>query len=100
MYKEPDISLLYKSKVTEAFYTSIGLQQCEILSKIFFSILINELSSLSADTSNENNEKPKLEDTNISSFFFADDIATFTLLQKKPYRTKLMKNTDTIGAWD
>ena len=83
MYKEPNISLLYKSKVTEAFYTTIGLQQGDILSKIFFNLLINELSSLSADTSNGNNEKSKLEDTNISSFLFLDDVATFTLLQKK-----------------
>ena len=36
-----------------------------------------------ADTSNGNIEKPKLEDTNISSLLFADDLAIFSLSQEE-----------------
>ena len=61
MYKAPNISLLYKNKVTEPFYTTIGLKQGDILSTIFFNLFINDLPSLLADTSNGNIEKPKLE---------------------------------------
>ena len=83
MYKAPNISLLYKSKVTEAFCTTIGLKQGDILSTIFFNLFINHFPSLLADTSNENIEKPKLEDINISSLLFADDLAIFSLSQKE-----------------
>ena len=67
MYKAPNISLLYKNKVTEPFYKTIGLKQDDILSTIFFNLFINDLPLLLADTSNGNIEKLKLEDTNISS---------------------------------
>ena len=77
MYKEPNILLLYKSKVTEPFYTTIGLKQEDILSTIFFNLFINNLQSLLANISNGNNEKPKLEDTYVSSLLFTDDLANF-----------------------
>ena len=83
MYKAPNISLLYKNKITEPFCTTIGLKQGDILSTIFFNLFINDLPSLLADTSNGNIEKPKLEDTNISSLLFADDLAIFSLSQKE-----------------
>ena len=67
MYKAQNISLLYKNKVTEPFYKTIGLTQDDILSTIFFNLFINDLPLLLADTSNGNIEKLKLEDTNISS---------------------------------
>ena len=77
MYKEPNILLLYKSKVTEPFYTTIGLKQEDILSTIFFNLFINNLQSLLVNISNGNNDKPKLEDTNKSSLLFTDDLAIF-----------------------
>ena len=83
MYKEPNISLLYKSKVTEPFYTIIWFEQSDRLSTIFFDLFINDLSSLLADISNGNNEKPKVENTNISSLLFADDLAIFSLSQEE-----------------
>ena len=83
MYKAPNISLLHKNKVTDLFYTTIGLKQGAILSTIFFNLFINDLPSLLADTSNGNIEKPKFEDTNISSLLFADDLAIFSLSQKE-----------------
>ena len=36
MYKAPNTSLLYKNKVTEPFYTTIGLKQGDIFTTIFF----------------------------------------------------------------
>ena len=39
MYKAPNISLLYKSKVTGPFYTTIGLKQGDILSTVFFNLV-------------------------------------------------------------
>ena len=81
MYKATNISLSFKYK--EPFYTTIGLKKEDILSTIFFSLFISDLPSLLADTSNGNNEKPKLEDTNISSLLFADDLAIFSLSQKE-----------------
>ena len=36
-----------------------------------------------ADTSNRNNETPKLGDANISLLLSADDLAFFSLLQKE-----------------
>ena len=83
MYKEPNISLLYKSKVTEPFYTIIWFEQSDRLSTIFFDLFINDLSSLLADISNGNNEKPKVENTNTSSLLFADDLAIFSLSQEE-----------------
>ena len=83
MYKPPNISLLYKNKVTEPFCTTSGLKQGDILSLIFFNLFVNDLVSLLTDTSNRNNEKPKLENTNISSLLFADDLAIFSLSQKE-----------------
>ena len=83
MYKASNISWLYKNKVTEPFYTTIGLKQGDILNTTFFNLFINDLPSLLADTSNGNIEKPKLEDTNISSLLFADDLAIFSLSQKE-----------------
>ena len=77
MYKEPNILLLYKSKVTEPFYTTIGLKQEDLLSTIFFNLFINNLQSLLVNISNGNNDKPKLEDTNKSSLLFTDDLAIF-----------------------
>ena len=77
MYKEPNILLLYKSKVTEPFYTTIGLKQEDILSTIFFNLFKNNLQSLLVNISNGNNDKPKLEDTNKSSLLFTDDLAIF-----------------------
>ena len=77
MHKEPNILLLYKSKVTGPFYTTIGLKQEDILTTIFFNLFINYLSSLLADISNGSDEKPKLEDTNISSLLFTDDLEIF-----------------------
>ena len=77
MYKEPNILLLYKSKVTEPFYTIIGLKQEDLLSTIFFNLFINNLQSLLVNISNGNNDKPKLEDTNKSSLLFTDDLAIF-----------------------
>ena len=77
MYKEPNILLLYKSKVTEPFYTTIGLKREDILSTIFFNLFINNLQSLLVNISNGNNDKPKLEDTNKSSLLFTDDLAIF-----------------------
>ena len=77
MYKEPNILLLYKSKVTEPFYTTIRLKQEDILSTIFFNLFINNLQSLLANISNGNNEKPKLEDTYVTSLLFTDDLANF-----------------------
>ena len=59
MYKAPNISLLYKSKVTEPFYTTIRLKQGDVLSTIFFNLFINDLPLFLADTSNRNIEKPK-----------------------------------------
>ena len=53
------------------------------LSTIFFNLFINDLISLLVETSNGNNEKPKLEDTNISSLLFLDDLTTFLLSQKE-----------------
>ena len=52
MYKALNISLLYKKKVTESFYTTIGLKQGGILSTILFNLFINDLPLLLADTSN------------------------------------------------
>ena len=77
MYKEQNILLLYKSKVTEPFYTTIGLKQEDILSTIFFNLFINNLQSLLANISNGNNEKPKLEDRYVTSLLFTDDLANF-----------------------
>ena len=82
MYKAPNVSLLYKNKVTEPFYTTNGLNRVT-LSTIFFNLFISNLPSLLADTSNGNIEKPKLEDTNISSLLFVDDLAIFSLSQKE-----------------
>ena len=82
MYKAPNISLLYKNKVTEPFHTTIGPKQGDILSTIFFNLFINDLPSLLAGTSNGNIGKPKLEDTNICLLLFADDLAIFSLSQK------------------
>ena len=82
MYKAPNISL-YKIKVAEPFYATIGLKQGDILSTTFFNLFIKDLPSLLADSSNGNIEKPKLEDTNISSLLFGDDLAIFSLLQKE-----------------
>ena len=82
MYKEQNILLLYKSKVTEPFYTTIGLKQEDILSTIFFNLFINNLQSLLANISNGNNEKPKLEDTYVTSLLFTDDLANFWLSQE------------------
>ena len=59
MYKAPNISLLYKNKITEPFYKSVGIKQGDILSTIFFNLFINDLPSFLADASNENNEKLK-----------------------------------------
>ena len=67
MYRAPNISLLYKNKVTEPFYTTTSLKQHDILSTIFFNLFINDMPSLLADTSTGNIEKPILEDTYISS---------------------------------
>ena len=83
MYKAPNISLLNKNKVTEPFCTTIRLKESDILSTIFFNLFINDLPSLLADTSNENNEKTNLEDANISSLFFADDLAIFFNFTKR-----------------
>ena len=58
-------------------------KQGDILSTIFLNLLLNNLPSLLADTSNGNNGKPKLEDTNISSLLFANDLAIFSLSQKE-----------------
>ena len=79
IFKTSNISLLYKNKVTEPFYTTIGLKQGDILSAIFFNLFINDIPSFLADTSNGNNKKLKLEDTNISSSLFAVDLAIFSL---------------------
>ena len=84
-----NISLLYKNKVTEPFYTTAGLKQGDILSIIFFNIFINDLLSLLADTSNGNNEKPKLDDTNITSLL-CSLLQQFFHFHKKNYRTKLL----------
>ena len=65
VYKAPNNSLLYKNKVAEPLYTTFGIKQGDILSSMFFNLFINDLSSLLADTGN--NEKSKLEDANISS---------------------------------
>ena len=77
MHKEPNTSLLYKKMVTEPFYTTIGLRQGDILKAIFFNLFINDLTSLLADTTNGNIEKLKLDNTNISSLLFVDDLAIF-----------------------
>ena len=84
MCKTPNISLLYKNKVTEPFYTTIGLKQGDILSRKFFNLFINNLPSFSVDTSNGNIEKPKLENTNIRSSF-----SNFFTSTKENHRTKL-----------
>ena len=43
VYMAPNILFLYKSKVTEPFYTTTGLKQGDILSRIFFNLFINDL---------------------------------------------------------
>ena len=39
MFKAPNVSLLYKNKVTESLYTTIGLVKDDILSTIFFNFI-------------------------------------------------------------
>ena len=69
-----NISVLYKYKVAEPLYPTIGLKEGDILSTIFYNLFINDLPSFLADPINENNEKLKLRDTNISPLLFADDL--------------------------
>ena len=76
IYKERNSLLLYKGKVIGPFYLTIGLKQDDILSTIFFNLFVKHFL---ADISNENDEKLKLEDTNISSLLFADDLVFFSL---------------------
>ena len=45
MYKEPNSLLLYKGKVTEPFYLTIGLKQGDMLSTIFFNLFVNNFFS-------------------------------------------------------
>ena len=81
--KTSSIPLLYKNKVTKQLYTTTWLKQSDILSTVFLNLFINNLLSLLTDTSNGNNEKPKLRDTNISLLLFVDNLTIFPFLQKE-----------------
>ena len=45
MYKEPNSLLLYKGKVTEPFYLTIGLKQGDMFSTIFVNLFVNNFFS-------------------------------------------------------
>lgn len=93
-YNSPNVkgtsfSLLYKNRVTEIFYKNIAFKQGNILSTFIFSLFINHLLSVLADTYDGNNWKLKLGDLNILSLLFADNLAFFHFY-KTNYRTKLI----------
>ena len=69
--------------MTKQLYTTTWLKQSDILSTVFLNLFINNLLSLLTDTSNGNNEKPKLRDTNISLLLFVDNLTIFPFLQKE-----------------
>ena len=76
LYKATNASLLYKNKVTELFYTTIGLKQDDIFCTMFFYLFINNLLSLLADNSHgtdTSNETLKLGEANIISLLFAEN---------------------------
>ena len=69
--------------MTKQLYTTTWLKQSDILSTVFLNLFINNLLSLLTDTSNGNNEKPKLRDTNISLLLFVNNLTIFPFLQKE-----------------
>ena len=79
---------LQKSGYKTIYYT-LGLRQGDILSIIFFFLLINDLPSVlindlpSVLDTKTNNENPMLNTTNVNSLVFADDFAIFSQSQKK-----------------
>ena len=81
-YGSTKVSLSYNSSVSTTFITSIGLKQDDILSAMFFNLLINDLPMLleKHSTQSEESEYPELFNTQISSLLFAGDfvIPSFT----------------------
>ena len=97
--KTSSIPLLYKNKVAKQLYTTTWLKQSDILSTVFLNLFINNLLSLLTDTSNGNNEKPKLQDTNISLLLFVDNLTNFPFLQKE-LQTKINIVEEYYYNWD
>ena len=52
-----------------------------MLSTIFSDLYINDLPLSLTNTSNGNNETPKLRDANISLLLFANDLAIFFIFE-------------------
>ena len=90
MYKSPKVSLIHQDKISQAFLTTIGLKQSDILSTILFNIYINDLPRQLLEDSRSSNiisDIPYQDDTKINNLLFADDLAIFSLskedLQKR-----------------
>ena len=90
MYKSPKVSLIHQDKISQAFLTTIGLKQGDILSTILFNIYINDLPRQLLEDSRSSNtisDIPYQDDTKINNLLFADDLAIFSLskedLQKR-----------------
>ena len=90
MYKSPKVPLIHQDKISQAFLTTIGLKQGDILSTILFNIYINDLPRQLLEDSRSSNtisDIPYQDDTKINNLLFADDLAIFSLskgdLQKR-----------------
>ena len=83
IYSLTTVSLSYTSYVSTPFSTSIGLNQGDILSTMFFNLFINDLPLQleKHNTQSEKSESPELFNKQISSLLF-DNLAIFSLTRK------------------
>ena len=80
MYKSPKVSLIHQDKISQTFFTTIGLKQGDVLSTILFNIYLNDFprrlleDSRSPDTASDISY---LNNTKINNLLFADGLAIF-----------------------
>ena len=84
LYSKTEYQIKLKNRVLEAISSNLGLKQGCPLSPLLFNIYISDLGSYLKDTTTSD---PKLHDTHISHFLYADDLVLVATtkegLQKK-----------------
>ena len=100
MYSTTEVSLIYQNYLTDSFPTTVGLKQGDLLSTIFFNLYINDLPTyLSSMQKKYSPEKtPMLNEAEISSLLFADDLVILALT-KEDLQEKLQILEDYCDKW-
>ena len=75
LYSKTEYQIKLKNRVLEAISSNLGLKQGCPLSPLLFNIYISDLGSYLKDTTTSD---PKLHDTHISHFLYADDLCLST----------------------